>query len=603
MLNLISDKTLAQKTMQLKDVIANIMDNHFVLPPMQRGYEWKPKDVAYLADSLIKGLPIQQIITMPLKGSKMDNNSYRSLAGLDEKKALQNAVLVFDGQQRLTSIGKIFIKSMNSNNYSFDIFNIIKHIYKIEDVIDFVSQVGKKSLKEENTHSRYMNCSTIYSLISEKSKDEIVSLFEQKVKSFLENNQDNLSHLDDEELVKIKFKAPSDIYQLFLNMLQTEIALCEINPFVDEEFLEEAFKRINKSGVKLSTSTLINSTSATRNGQRTDGIFAYIFEDLATAKCHNFVKKYLGYKETDNFVEYQQIGHLFRILHLIQHFEGKEVDRTLLSVRNNLLCQQSEYWYDGWDKYKDEILKIFTWFDKEELDIAVADIVLIYLTFFLINLKIDVDSKKTNPKLLQWLSKQAVTLTIKGVSLGAEMVNYLLFIHKNMKAFLENENGTIEAAYSLPSLEHKVSKEDVLNAKINSTLGNAWKFLNCTNKIWGLTHDITGVSLQDYWNNKTGFDLHHVIPKSQFKNRDVQTKSKINSIANLRILNSKFNQEIISDLPFKDYMSKLEQNHSNFEATLKMNFIPSNWKEVDEMTTLELMAEEVAKVFNSYLNA
>lgn len=602
MLNLISNKTLAQKTMQLKDVIANIMNNYFVLPPMQRGYEWKPKDVTYLADSLIKGLPIQQIITMPLTGSKMDNDSYRLLAGSDKKEALQNSVLVFDGQQRLTSIGKIFIKSMNNNNYSFDIFNIIKHIHNLEEVNDFVTQVGKKYLKEENAQYRYINCSQLYSMMCEKSQIEVANIFKQNVKCFLDSHSKLLSLLSEEKLEDVK-ATHLMLSHLFSNMLETEIALCEINPFVDEEFLEEAFKRINKSGVKLSTATLINSTSYTRDGQRTDGIFAYIFDDLATAKCHEFVKKYLGYKETDNFVEYQQIGHLFRILHLIQHFEGKEVDRTLLSVRNNLLCQKSEYWYDGWDKYKDEILKIFTWFEKEELDIAVADIVLIYLTFFLINLKIDVDSKKTNPKLLQWLSKQAVALTIKGVSLGAEMVQYLLFIHKNMKDFLENENGTIEAAYSLPSLEHKVTKEDILSAKMGTTLGNAWKFLNCTNKILGLTHDITGVSLQDYWNNKTGFDLHHVIPKSQFKNRDVQTKSKINSIANLRILNSKFNQEIISDLPFKDYMSKLEQNHSNFEATLKMNFIPSNWKEVDEMTTLELMAEEVAKVFNSYLNA
>lgn len=71
-------KTLAQKQMSLKEVIGNIENNYFVLPEMQRGYEWKPSDVICLADSLIKGLPIQQIITMQKSGSIL-GDGYRTL--------------------------------------------------------------------------------------------------------------------------------------------------------------------------------------------------------------------------------------------------------------------------------------------------------------------------------------------------------------------------------------------------------------------------------------------------------------------------------------------------------------------------------------------
>lgn len=581
-------RTLEQKTFSLKEVITNIENYRYVLPIIQRNYVWKEKNVIKLADSLLQGMPIQQLITMPTAGEY--KIACYSLAGFEQDQYPTDAVYVLDGQQRLTSIGKIFLQPHKKDNYVFNIFSLLDRHFYGEMENELVVNV-KRSTNEKY----YLNCKEVFTYIVSKKDGELKNKISQMIKEFIKDKKEK----DEEMLGILNYQAPKQIVDLFDHMFDTQISFCQIEANLNEEYLEEAFYRINKLGVPLSIVDLINANSYNRNGIKTNGIIDYLSVDLKQyEQAENLINTFLSAKNMDNNnnnVSYSKISNLFRMLHLIKHYEGQSLGQSVLTERNQLLKHSSEYWYDAWDQYKEDIFKVFSWFEKEKVYISCADITMLYMTFFLVNLKVDVEN--INPKLANWIIKTMNALTLKGVSLGRGMIADLLQVHETIKKYIKDQQArSVSAASNLPLFKVSVEKEQVLNKGASTSLGKIWEFLNKTGKVHNLTSDLSGTPLT----STCDFDLHHLIPISLYKNESKEVKAKFNSIANLRLLNTTFNQQIIRDKKFKDYMLELESHNAKFEDLVKMNLVPLNWKELDDHELLKEMAKLVAKTINDY---
>lgn len=581
--------TLQQQNLFLKDVITGIKNSRYVLPIIQRNYVWKEKDVIKLADSLLLGMPIQQLITMPTTGEyKIACNSLDGFEQ-DQDQYPTDAVYVLDGQQRLTSIGKIFLQPHKKDNYAFNVFSLLDRHFYGETENELVINV-----KRTKNEKYLLNCKEVFIDIVSNRKEELKNKISLMMKEFVEIKKEK----DQEKCTILLYSAPKQIVNLFDSMFNTQISFCQIEANLDEEYLEEAFYRINKLGVDLSMVDLINANSYKRNGIKTNGIIDYLSVDLKQyEQAENLINAFLGAKNMDNNnnINYSKISNLFRMLHLIKHYESQPLKQSVLTERTQLLKNSSEYWYDTWDQYKEDIFKVFNWFEKEKVYISCADITMLYMTFFLVNLKVDVEN--INPKLANWIIKTMNALTLKGVSLGRGMIADLLQVHEIIKKYIKDQQDrSVSAANNLHLFEVSVEKEQVLNKGASTSLGKIWEFLNRTGKVNNLTSDLSGTPLT----STCDFDLHHLIPISLYKNESKEVKAKFNSIANLRLLNTTFNQQIIRDKKFKDYMLELESHNAKFEDLVKMNLVPLNWKELDDHELLKEMAKLVAKTINDY---
>lgn len=74
-----------------------------VLPPIQRGFVWRPAQIAYLWDSLLRGMPIGTMLVNRLKSG----NPATNLAETNSRRILglqQDCLALLDGQQRTLSM-------------------------------------------------------------------------------------------------------------------------------------------------------------------------------------------------------------------------------------------------------------------------------------------------------------------------------------------------------------------------------------------------------------------------------------------------------------------------------------------------------------------
>lgn len=100
----------------LKDLMKKADQRRLVLPDFQRDFVWKPSDVIKLLSSLLNGYPIGGLLFMENSGVY----GFRLLDGVpgtvDRERAAE-AILILDGQQRLTSCYRAFYGALEVQDY------------------------------------------------------------------------------------------------------------------------------------------------------------------------------------------------------------------------------------------------------------------------------------------------------------------------------------------------------------------------------------------------------------------------------------------------------------------------------------------------------
>ena len=144
---------------ELKEMIADVHRRRIVLPQFQRDFVWQPSAVIKLLLSLFNGYPIGSLLLME------NNESYdfRLVDGVPDGAPVPatEALLVLDGQQRLTACYRAFVGSLDAprypGRYFFNYAEFVATARTSEGVADstiedfFIFMKNSKTLREIKT--------------------------------------------------------------------------------------------------------------------------------------------------------------------------------------------------------------------------------------------------------------------------------------------------------------------------------------------------------------------------------------------------------------------------------------------------------------------
>ena len=104
-----------QTPITISEVIENIDNNRYLLPSIQREFEWEHTKIEWLFDSIMRNYPISSFLFWRVEGkTKGSYKFYKFLNSFREEfkthneeiptNGLNDFTVVLDGQQRLTSL-------------------------------------------------------------------------------------------------------------------------------------------------------------------------------------------------------------------------------------------------------------------------------------------------------------------------------------------------------------------------------------------------------------------------------------------------------------------------------------------------------------------
>lgn len=103
------------ENLKLKDIIEKADSGELVIPDFQRGFKWKPEDIRKLFESIALDYPIGAILLWETHKQELGFRTLDSIKIEDdtETESPNESIngkynYILDGQQRLTSIYKIF---------------------------------------------------------------------------------------------------------------------------------------------------------------------------------------------------------------------------------------------------------------------------------------------------------------------------------------------------------------------------------------------------------------------------------------------------------------------------------------------------------------
>jgi len=139
----------------ISQLLKKIRSGHFLIPQFQRDFTWKEGQTRLLIDSIARNYPVGSLLILgkneevPLKARTLDalyppkETGDESLVVFDEPTS--ESYYVLDGQQRLTSIARVFLDAHPKRNYYFDL-NKMHYFFKDENPSWIVSRArGKKN--------------------------------------------------------------------------------------------------------------------------------------------------------------------------------------------------------------------------------------------------------------------------------------------------------------------------------------------------------------------------------------------------------------------------------------------------------------------------
>lgn len=230
----------------LKTILSEyVSSNRYLVPDFQRDFVWKQKQELSLIDSLIRGYPIGSWLLL----EKCDTYNFASKPLFDNVKktysldsSLYSTVpntkntnyYVLDGQQRLTSLVKIFF----GEHYYFDL-DIVLNNLENDDVPDDFVVFYKKGLITDNSLKLKL---LPLKLVTKPAK----------VANFLSNYLRSKSLSEEHGSVFQEY-----MHDLISGLLSREVIIHELPGSTKIEAVCKIFETINNSGTKLNAFDLV----------------------------------------------------------------------------------------------------------------------------------------------------------------------------------------------------------------------------------------------------------------------------------------------------------------------------------------------------------
>lgn len=616
------------KVFNFLEVLQKLDFDEFVLPTTQRDFVWTAKKVKKLMDSLLRNYIIGGFIILPsiIENSELDRNiTIKELDNKEKSKVKRNdsikkLLFVIDGQQRLTSLKKLFLTDKRNNKeedvFYLDLESFIPYCvydlanFKIKVVINKKQEkelcYNMKSSRKKEDETKYLDLSEVYIAYKNNNSIEIENFWKKIIKRIQQSNY--YKEYNDEQKNVIDINLEGRLTRIFSSLFQVRFTFTEVDRGITDDDLEENFKRINDCGVKLNLMDLINSTSYDKETKTT------LIEDLTSdlneklnqqPHLKEVYKKILGFKSKKG---YNNLISLIKILSINNEFESHDTEKDLIDretfISYNIKNRNANLFRKEFEANKESLYKIFNWFHKEGLEdkcqtnlLISACAIILFISKRYRGGEIIVSEDPKFYFIQEKIRNSLIQFMLEGLTYGNKPFNKAmkrLFIE--IKELVTNESNSSFNLNIDFDYKRDLSIEKILNSNLKSSLGKYIKFCieNREGDFAQMAKDFCGVSFDK---NKE-YHYHHIIPISKAKNEE--DRKLFNSIANLTPLNPKSNEKISN----YDHNYYLEKNlkgfgEGDYKKLLKMNFIPDNAILLNEKDLIAERAKLLLKALKS----
>lgn len=493
------------QTNELAVVIKQLLIGQYVIPLFQRDLVWNKDQTELLGDSILRGISISSILTMPVNGNLQMKHKY--FLNLDKHVKCREPEYLLDGLQRSSAFLKIFTNINPKIGYYYDMLgilnesfpeNIILENHSIYDAchlktypleeshlcIELKTEKGFDHAPETRCNKRFISCSSVLG-------DSVVS----HVNAFV---NENFPYAPQEE----RDQYVNHLTKLLSNVPHFKIPFVSIDRDTELNTVVEMFERVNTTGKKLDLMDLINAKSFTGNGvNRRKGISRYIAEGLEKSTKDEIVKagflRHFG-KKSGGIPD--QLIRFIRIINLVDLYHG---NKSLVNTKQDMLNKEPGYWFAKTKEYLPLLVKITKWMESERLiELGTHAWITYAMALFIANPKM-IDSKEFK----EYIKKYTFYLIIRNNSKFAmrdyEMTRILY------KIGCEPGNEKLKEEFSRLMSEVNLRPEDIITEVASTSKSSVYHAIINNRRMY----DISGQKI----NNVTKSDMHHLYPKSFYE--------------------------------------------------------------------------------------
>jgi len=585
----------------LQDLVKNIELGKYVIPKFQRPIVWNNTDVESLGDSIVRGYPISLILEMPVNGT-LDVN-YSPIKTSGAKIASKNLQYLLDGQQRMTSLAKIFLSFDDKNEYYFDLLSILDEKFG-EDNIRLDSGI---KLKLENNNNQFSPISDMFcrKFAQSINKDErstrqfnrFISgraIFESRYGSaiikFLRIFKDK-----DEKTIDKYMDYLSDIIG---SINSYGVPFTSIHEDASLDLVIRVFEKVNTTGRRLTLFDLINAKSFQTVSINYDKGLSNYFQDSIDKYLEKNNKKYSTFHKLLKYNEHNSTYENFaRIIRVITIAESIENERQAKLTNAYMLSKDADFWYIKWQNYEKNLLEFFEWLESEGL----TNIGRLTFYEYIASIMMVYPNLLQNEIFLKEIKKYALYISVTGKNFN--------------RSDLESFDKFVALAKYLQTAHEfdKYNFKDLPKTAVDFNALDISQIRNSKNSFYGILYILSELHHNqkctlDFFNNnisyiknKSKFDEHHIIPVAMTKSNQ---KSIFGSIANITLLNSNSNRLDIKDKHPNEYCLKIKQmfDDKTYNNILDQNLLDhydtNNFLNDEEL--LEIRAKKIADIVNDY---
>ena len=588
----------------LQELVSKIDKGEYHIPKFQRDFVWKSSDIESLGDSIIRGYPISSMLVMPINGTLTIGAGALRTSG--SRISSSNAEYVLDGQQRITSIAKIFLGFDEQKEYYFDLLSMLVEKFPEDNIMQDSGICSKVKGKNNYNYSKISDtlCKSFGKSQTGDEKNTRQynrfisgrSIIESRYGAVINKFLNGFSQKSEEEI---------DKYTDYLNGVMGGVGgygipITRISADSDLDLVIRVFEKVNSTGKPLNIFNLINAKTFKQSTNNTDeGLAEFLNQDI-----HNYCLTHDNTKAIENYFEYMpshsEYKNLTRVIRIISILEMMNKGNYPHITKSHMFAKEGSFWFEMWNAYGEAILDTLLWFDKYSLVDLSNKIFLEYM----IPIIILFPSLKNQALFLDAMKKYILYSQIKKISFSKTNLDIVMKFYEFAKEIDEHKNSLSKHAITLPiNMELNMSASDVVGIPIG-------KSASYYATLYILYNESQRLGSVDFTNNKIAgiknkeFDEHHIFPKAQTKH--YPRNSLFNSVANMTLLNGASNRWEIKGKPFMEYMEELKALYTKeqFDDILKQNYLDPQlvWSRAEEETILQKRAEIIAEVLTNYFN-
>ncbi len=512
----------------ISDILSRVRSGVYVIPQFQRDFVWRPNQILGLIDSIARDYPVGSLLTLIENPEiRFDSKSIHAMIKEEEsdsENSRKQIEYILDGQQRITSIARVFLNAIPKNpkkeKESYAFYFDLKSMYK-----DFKS--GDWIVLRSNTNKtdavRLENNQLIRAdiILDSTQTNKFVREY------FRKSTDPKLDFPENEDMKEDAITdATSRINDIFHTIRDYRIHVLVLGADSPLESVCRIFETINSTGTKLNTFDLA---------------IAKFFPDPDLRKLWDKSKEDFTILKDFN-VEGE------RVLQVLALLEAKinppETGGFPEVTRSRLLNTKSDFIKTHWNVAVKALVDVYQWVTDRGAAPKRLSNKAILVAMAASNIVNNAVIRRTFSNADAVLQKWYLTKIMPPVNFIA--TNYRISEDFNTLC------GYFEKNEPLDFKKVELSKSDLIK-DIHSPTENRYKAIQCIIAITAKKDFISGETL-----GITELEDHHIFPLSLSKGQSKEYKNLLNSIINRIVISKKTNRELTNRHP-ADYFRELRK--------------------------------------------